>query len=89
MAAAGKVLWANEGFEKLAAVDAVDIVGQEICSLFEEGEGEEGEGEEGEERGELKRSLELGTVSHVWSKPGGKTCHIPKKRFRIAIMYQY
>lgn len=66
-AAAGKILWANESFEKLAGVDAVDIVGQEICSLFDEDEAETGEGEEGEGegRGELKRSLELGKVGHV------------------------
>lgn len=80
-APAGKVVWANEGFEKLAGVDAADLVGQEICSLFEEGEGEEGEGEEGEERGELKQSLELGQVSPVWSTYIGEAeKHVTRRR---------
>ncbi|CAN0335979.1 unnamed protein product, partial [Ectocarpus sp. 8 AP-2014] len=60
-AAAGKVVWASEGFEKLAGVDAIDVVGQEVGSLFDVGGTEEGE--EGEEAGELKRSLELGQAS--------------------------
>ena len=62
-AATGKVVWANEGFEKLAGVDAVDIVGQDIAAVFAEGEEEEGEEAERGEGGELKRSLELGRVS--------------------------
>eukprot|EP00752_Nemacystus_decipiens_P016245 g14525.t1 len=70
--AAGKVLWANEGFEKLAGVDAVDIVGQEISSLFQEGEGEDGEKEEDEERGELKQSLELGQNCMLWMTMAGQ-----------------
>lgn len=56
-------MWASEGFEKLAGVDANDVVGQEVGSLFEVGGTEEGE--EGEEAGELKRSLELGQASFV------------------------
>ncbi len=71
-AAAGKVVWANEGFEKLAGVDAVDIVGQDIVSVFAEG-GEEEEGD-GEEDGELKRSLELGTVSLAQAAKGSRHC---------------
>lgn len=91
LAPAGKVVWANEGFEKLTGVDAVDVVGQEICCLFEEGEGEEGEGEEGGERGELKQSLERGQVSYVWSRRGSKGyAHAPKEEhFWIAITCQY
>lgn len=71
-AAAGKVVWANEGFEKLAGVDAIDIVGQDIVSVFAEGEGGEEEGGDGEEGGELKRSLELGTVSLLQAAKGRK-----------------
>lgn len=56
-------MWASEGFEKLAGIDAIDVVGQEVGSLFEVG-GTEG-GEEGEEAGELKRSLELGQASFI------------------------
>ncbi|CAM9702033.1 unnamed protein product, partial [Ectocarpus sp. 4 AP-2014] len=62
-AAAGKVVWASEGFEKLAGVDAIDVVGQEVGSLFEVGGTEEDE--KGEEAGELKRSLELGQASFI------------------------
>lgn len=50
---AGKVVWANEGFERLACVDAIDVVGEQLGSLFEVG------AEEGEK---LVRSLEVGTV---------------------------
>lgn len=95
VAAAGKALWANEGFEKLAGVDAVDIVGQDICCLFEEGEGEEGggregEGREGEERGELKRSLQLGKVgTSGLGEAAQKMCHVLQKCSRIAITDQY
>ncbi|CAM9919117.1 unnamed protein product, partial [Pylaiella littoralis] len=58
---AGKVVWANEGFEKLAGVDAFDIVGQDIISLFQEG----GDTED-EKGGELKRNLELSTSCMLW-----------------------
>lgn len=78
-AAAGKVLWANEGFEKLAGVDAVDVVGEEICYLFEEGEGEEDEGGESEQHGELKRSLKLGKVGPAWSGLGQKIVSRPEE----------
>ncbi|CAN0548016.1 unnamed protein product, partial [Ectocarpus sp. 12 AP-2014] len=69
-----KVVWASEGFEKLAGVDAIDVVGQEVGSLFEVGGTEEDE--EGEEEGELKRSLELGQASfigHSLDNDGGCT----------------
>lgn len=49
----GKVVWANEGFERLAGVDAADVVGQHLASLFEVGL---------DEGTELTRSLELGQV---------------------------
>lgn len=55
-------MWANEGFEKLSGIDAVDIVGQDIVSLFEEGDTED------EKSGELKQSLELSTVSHFGTR---------------------
>lgn len=64
---AGKVVWANEGFEKLSGVEAVDIVGQNIVSLFDEG----GDTED-EKGGELKRNLELSTVSFFEPRPGSK-----------------
>ncbi|CBJ33993.1 expressed unknown protein [Ectocarpus siliculosus] len=67
-AAAGKVVWASEGFEKLAGVDAIDVVGQEVGSLFEVGGTEEDE--EGEEAGELKRSLEIGQGCTLWMTMG-------------------
>lgn len=53
--AAGKVVWANEGFERLAGVDMVDFVGRRLGSLLEVlgvGQGED-----------LTRSFKLGTVS--------------------------
>lgn len=53
-AAAGKVVWANEGFERLAGVDAIDVVGHQLDSLFEVGV------DEGEE---LMKSIELSKVS--------------------------
>lgn len=49
----GKVVWANESFERLAGVDAADIVGQHLASLFEVGV---------DEGTELMKSLELGQV---------------------------
>ncbi|CAB1109452.1 unnamed protein product [Ectocarpus sp. CCAP 1310/34] len=67
-AAAGKVVWASEGFEKLAGVDAFDVVGQEVGFLFEVGGNEEDD--EGEEAGELKRSLELGQGCTLWMTMG-------------------
>lgn len=47
-------MWANEGFERLACVDAADVVGEQLASLFDVGI------DDGEE---LLRSLELGRVS--------------------------
>ena len=52
-AAVGRVLWINECFESLAGVDAVDVVGQQLASLFEVSVGE------GEK---LLQSLEIGKV---------------------------
>lgn len=54
VASAGKVVWANEGFERLAGVDATDVVGQNLASLLDVGL---------EEGKELTLSLELGQVN--------------------------
>ena len=54
VASAGKVVWANEGFERLAGVDAADVVGQSLASLLDVGL---------EEGKELILSLELGQVN--------------------------
>lgn len=53
--AAGKIVWANEGFERLAGVDTVDFVGQQLGSLLDLFGVEQGD--------ELAQSFELGTVS--------------------------
>ncbi|CAN0197398.1 unnamed protein product, partial [Laminaria digitata] len=63
-AAAGKVVWANEGFERLTGIDAVDFVGQQLGSLL---------GLLGVEQGdELARSFELGTRCMLWITMGGQ-----------------
>ena len=53
-AAAGKVVWANEGFERLAGVDTIDFVGRQLGSLLDLFGVEQGD--------ELAQSFELGTV---------------------------
>lgn len=80
---AGKVVWANEGFEKLAGVDAFDIVGQDIISLFQEG----GDTED-EKGGELKRNLELSTVSFLGTTGEvAQNCHKREERWVTIKLY--
>lgn len=79
-AGAGKVVWANEGFEKLAGVEAVDIVGQNIVTLFDEG----GDTED-EKGGELRRNLELSTVSFFGTRRGRKRLSQTQERWVIIV----